>query len=432
MASLDDLPGDQRAVLQLVLARGRSYDEIARLLSIEPSAVRGRAHAALDALGPDISLSAEARAEIGDYLLGQLPEDRVEAVRSRIGSSAPDLAWARAVAGEVAPLASGPLPEIPVPGAPQAPDREPEPPAQAPSEPPAEAPPVRSDAATRGPDPAGWRDTSAAGEGWGEERDPATGDAEPGKQRQSIFRRRRGADGDSPPKPKRRREKQPKADAPAQPEQPSKQKPEPAGSALSDVDYDQPRSSRVGGVVVLVAAAVIVAVVIFLLVRSGGSSNPPKPAASASTTTASSSQPASTGSTTTPQTSASTTTTSSTSAKILAQINLTPPDSKSKAVGIAEVLKEGSTDGIAIAAQHIPPNTTNPPNAYAVWLYNSPTDAHILGFVNPGVNSSRRMSTAGPLPSNASHYKRLIITLETSARPKQPGQIILQGTLAGL
>ena len=30
MASLDTLPADQRAVLQLVLQRGRSYGEIAR------------------------------------------------------------------------------------------------------------------------------------------------------------------------------------------------------------------------------------------------------------------------------------------------------------------------------------------------------------------------------------------------------------------
>ena len=52
MASLDSLPADQRAVLQLVLQRGRSYDDIAKLLSIDRAAVRQRALAALDALGP--------------------------------------------------------------------------------------------------------------------------------------------------------------------------------------------------------------------------------------------------------------------------------------------------------------------------------------------------------------------------------------------
>ena len=40
MSALDNLPPDQRAVLQMVLQRGRSYDEIAALLSIDraPSA----------------------------------------------------------------------------------------------------------------------------------------------------------------------------------------------------------------------------------------------------------------------------------------------------------------------------------------------------------------------------------------------------------
>ena len=61
----------------------------------------------------------------------------------------------------------------------------------------------------------------------------------------------------------------------------------------------------------------------------------------------------------------------------------------SKAAGIAEVLNEGSADGVAIVAQNMPPNANKPPNAYAVWLYNSPTDAQILGFVNPGVGKHR-------------------------------------------
>ena len=113
----------------------------------------------------------------------------------------------------------------------------------------------------------------------------------------------------------------------------------------------------------------------------------------------------------------------------MAQINLTPPSGTSKAAGLAEVLKEGTSDGIAIVGQNVPPNATKPPNAYAVWLYNSAGDAHILGFVNPGVGSNGRLSTAGGLPTNASHYKQLIVTVETKASPKTPGTIILQGTL---
>ena len=53
MTDLDRLPPDQRAVLSLVLERGRSYSEVAEMLAIPESAVRDRAHAALDALAED-------------------------------------------------------------------------------------------------------------------------------------------------------------------------------------------------------------------------------------------------------------------------------------------------------------------------------------------------------------------------------------------
>ena len=114
MASLDSLPADQRAVLQLVLQRGRSYDEIAKLLSIDRAAVRERALSAFDALGPRTEVPAERRALITDYLLGQLPARVSEQTRDRLAESPTERAWARVIASELAPLASEPLPEIPV------------------------------------------------------------------------------------------------------------------------------------------------------------------------------------------------------------------------------------------------------------------------------------------------------------------------------
>lgn len=50
MTELNRLPPDQRAVLSLVLDRGKSYSQVADMLAIPESAVRDRAHAALDAL----------------------------------------------------------------------------------------------------------------------------------------------------------------------------------------------------------------------------------------------------------------------------------------------------------------------------------------------------------------------------------------------
>src|SRR5450631_3063494 len=102
MSSVDTLPGDQRAVLQLVLGRGRSYDDIARMLSMNPESVRERARAALDALGPQTGVSAEDRARIGDYLLGQLPAEEVDDVRGLLAGSPGERAWARVLASELA------------------------------------------------------------------------------------------------------------------------------------------------------------------------------------------------------------------------------------------------------------------------------------------------------------------------------------------
>jgi hypothetical protein len=50
MPRLDDLPPDLRATLSLLVDRGKSYAQVAELLGIPESAVRDRAHVALDAL----------------------------------------------------------------------------------------------------------------------------------------------------------------------------------------------------------------------------------------------------------------------------------------------------------------------------------------------------------------------------------------------
>ena len=63
------------------------------------------------------------------------------------------------------------------------------------------------------------------------------------------------------------------------------------------------------------------------------------------------------------------------------------------------------------------------------WLYNSGSDSHILGFVNPGVGANGRLQAASPLPSDAARYKQLIVALETAANPHGPGKIILRGPL---
>src|SRR5215213_9186609 len=142
MSPVDTLDATQRAVLQLVLKQGKGYDEIADLLGIEISAVRGRAHAALDALGPSTAgLTAGRRADIADYLLGQQSTEDRDATREHLEGSAAGRAWARSVAGELSPLARNGLPEIPS----EARGREPRRPARGEADEPDGGEPLRTD-----------------------------------------------------------------------------------------------------------------------------------------------------------------------------------------------------------------------------------------------------------------------------------------------
>ena len=117
MSRIDDLAPDQRAVLQLLLRQGKSYDELADMLHLEPGAVRSRAVVALDQLGLADRPPDDRRAEIADYLLGQRSASQRRATRELLESDAASRAWARAVAGELRPVAGDDLPEVPAEGA---------------------------------------------------------------------------------------------------------------------------------------------------------------------------------------------------------------------------------------------------------------------------------------------------------------------------
>ncbi len=115
MSRTDELPPDQRAALSLLLSQRKSYAEVATLLQIPPGAVHDRAQAALAVLAPGEArkLSAEERAVVGVYLLGQSGiADRLKP-RTYLSDSEPAHNWALAVAGELSSLTPNSLPEIP-------------------------------------------------------------------------------------------------------------------------------------------------------------------------------------------------------------------------------------------------------------------------------------------------------------------------------
>jgi hypothetical protein len=565
MTSLDSLPPDERAVLQLVLQRGRRYDDIAAMLSIDRAAVRDRALSAFDELGPETSVPPEARALITDYLLGQLPPRVADTVRDRLASSSSERAWARVLSSELAPLASEPLPEIPAEGATSAAadaaeaaspaavaaatvGAEPELVAPEPAAPDADAPEAAVPEADA-PDadaPDGSALEAIAPVAAAAALAAAAAEA-PKRERKPLFlgrRRKRSAPKEDTPEEQAPQDETLDEQAPHDetldeqtphdetldeqapqdetvdeqaphdetldeqtphdetldeqtphdetldeqtphdetfdeqasedetpealvppyetpeeelasadetpedqaPKAPKQRKPmflgrkrgaAEAGTAAAvarlgrpDAPEDRPRSRRGGWA--LIIGAVVLIVVVIIIASSGGSSHKTNTGvANHTATTTPATTPATTPTTTPASTGATGATgtsgaTGTAGAHVVAAFDLKSPSSK-KTVGIAEVLTEQGQKGIAIVAQNVPANSAH--DAYAVWLYNSPSDADRLGFVSPGVGTNGRLSTAGQLPSNASHFHQLIVTLETQSKPTQPGKIILAGPL---
>jgi hypothetical protein len=117
---LDALAPDQRAVVQLVLQRGRSYEQIADLLKISEDAVRARAHAGLAALAPGAELPADKVAPVSDFLLGQQNGKPRQATRRMLRSNAAAREWAETVRARLEDV-GGPLPDLPAAAAKPAP-----------------------------------------------------------------------------------------------------------------------------------------------------------------------------------------------------------------------------------------------------------------------------------------------------------------------
>ena len=117
MPAFDTLAPDQKAVLQLLLKQGKSYDDIARLLRLDAASVRERALDALDALGSEIKaadgLDPARQDELADHLLLQQTASERASTRSFLELSAPGRAWARGVSTELRPIGGEALPDVP-------------------------------------------------------------------------------------------------------------------------------------------------------------------------------------------------------------------------------------------------------------------------------------------------------------------------------
>ena len=105
------LSEDSRALLQLLLGRGKSYADISGLLGIDEDEVRSRAVAALAEIDPSVPAPD---AEMTDYLLGQADPITRADVGNRISTGGAAAEQAEALTDQLRLLV--PAAELPDPG----------------------------------------------------------------------------------------------------------------------------------------------------------------------------------------------------------------------------------------------------------------------------------------------------------------------------
>jgi hypothetical protein len=116
MATFDQLPAEQRAIIELVVQRGRSYDDLADMLDLPPSRVRELAREALSELSPVSAgrVDPDWREQVADYLLGQQTGPESRATQGHLRRSEPARTWALSVLDSLDTLyENGAVPEIP-------------------------------------------------------------------------------------------------------------------------------------------------------------------------------------------------------------------------------------------------------------------------------------------------------------------------------
>ena len=120
MATLDQLPPEQRAIVELVVQRGRSYETLAEVLQVPQARVRELAREALTELSPRTAsrVDVDHRGQVADYLMRQQSPDEERATRDYLKQSESARAWALSLLDSLDPLyANGAAPSVPEPTA---------------------------------------------------------------------------------------------------------------------------------------------------------------------------------------------------------------------------------------------------------------------------------------------------------------------------
>jgi hypothetical protein len=116
VATFEQLPADQRAIIELVLKRGRSYDSLSDMLAMPSSRVRELARDALVELAPHTAgrVDPDWQAQVADYVLGQQSGAESAATQGHLRRSEPARAWLLSLMDSLDQLyANGSRPELP-------------------------------------------------------------------------------------------------------------------------------------------------------------------------------------------------------------------------------------------------------------------------------------------------------------------------------
>ena len=116
MATFDQLPADQRAIIELLLKRKRTYDALSDMLDMPATRVRELAREALTELAPFTAdrVDPDWQAQIADYVLGQQSGPESAATKGHLKRSEPARAWLLSLMDSLDQLyANGSRPELP-------------------------------------------------------------------------------------------------------------------------------------------------------------------------------------------------------------------------------------------------------------------------------------------------------------------------------
>lgn len=116
MATFDQLSPEQRAIVELVLRQGKTYNELADMLNLPEGRVRELARDALVELAPVSVRGVEEdwRAQLADYVLGQQSGPEATATKGHLRRSEAARSWARSLLDSLEQFyENGAVPAIP-------------------------------------------------------------------------------------------------------------------------------------------------------------------------------------------------------------------------------------------------------------------------------------------------------------------------------